>query len=168
MKKLQEIRDKFEPFEVGHWFYKNEKMNDLLRQMSPEEQIEFDCDVRNINWPEYLQSYCMGTQIYAVFQDNVKEHHGLTQILRKNKEPFEDIYDTLKPRDIVQNNSMSFENNIVNEKRFYNYVEQIVRDKIALNQVKLSDFEGTSEEKMFKLLQKRQYRYDETKIRNEI
>ena len=37
MKKLQEIRDKFEPFEVGHWFYKNEKMNDLLRQMSPEE-----------------------------------------------------------------------------------------------------------------------------------
>ena len=54
MKKLQEIRDKFEPFEVGHWFYKNEKMSELLRSMSIEEQIEFDCDVRNINWPEYL------------------------------------------------------------------------------------------------------------------
>lgn len=61
MKKLSEIRDKFEPFEVGHWFYKNEKMNDLLKQMSAHEQVEFDCDVRNINWPEYLQSYCLGT-----------------------------------------------------------------------------------------------------------
>lgn len=67
MKKLNEIRDKFEPFEVGHWFYKNEKINDLLKSMSPEEQVEFDCDVRNINWSEYLQSYCLGTQIYAVF-----------------------------------------------------------------------------------------------------
>ena len=54
MKKLQEIRDKFEPFEIGHWFYKNEKMNELLSSMSLEEQVEFDCDVRNINWPEYL------------------------------------------------------------------------------------------------------------------
>ena len=44
----------------------------------------------------------------------------------------------------------------------------MVRDKIDLNQIKLSDYKGTSEEKLYKLLQKRQYRYDETKIKNEI
>lgn len=61
MKKMQEIRDKLEVFELGHWYFKNEKMNDNLRQMSTEEQVEFDCDVKNINWPEYLQNYCLGT-----------------------------------------------------------------------------------------------------------
>ena len=49
--------------------------------------------------------------------------HGLTQILRKNKEPFEDIVETLKPRGIVLSNSMIYETNIISEKRFYNYIE---------------------------------------------
>ena len=51
MQKTKSIREVLEPFESGHWFFKNEKINDALKQMSPEEQVEFDCDVRNINWP---------------------------------------------------------------------------------------------------------------------
>ena len=43
-----------------------------------------------------------------------------------------------------------------------------MRDKIALNQIKLSGYEGTSEEMLYKLLQKRQYKYDEVKVRNEL
>lgn len=78
------------------------------------------------------------------------------------------MVDTLKPRAIVPINSMNYETNIISEKRFYSYIEQVVRDKIDLNQIKLSDYEGTGEEKLYKLLQKRQYRYDETKIKNEI
>jgi hypothetical protein len=51
---LKEIRDKFQPFEVGHWFFKNEKMDTVMAQLSLEERIEFDADVRNINWPSYI------------------------------------------------------------------------------------------------------------------
>jgi len=60
--------------------------------------------------------------------------------------------DTLKPREISQASSIIYENNIISEKRFYNYIEQVVRDKIALNQIKLSGYEGTSEEMLYKLL----------------
>jgi hypothetical protein len=63
--------------------------------------------------------------------------------------------DTLKSREIVPINSMLYESNIVSEKRYYNYIEQVVRDKIDLNQIKLSDYEGTGEEKLYKLLQKK-------------
>ena len=52
--KLKEIRDKFEPFEIGHWYFKNEKMDTVMSQLSIEERIEFDADVRNINWPQYI------------------------------------------------------------------------------------------------------------------
>lgn len=59
--KLKEIRDKFEPFEVCHWRFRNEKMDTVMAMLSMEERIEFDADVRNIDWPRYLHSYCWGT-----------------------------------------------------------------------------------------------------------
>jgi hypothetical protein len=56
--KLKEIRDKFEPFEIGHWRFRNEKMDTVMSMLSLEERIEFDADVRNIDWPQYLHDYC--------------------------------------------------------------------------------------------------------------
>jgi hypothetical protein len=35
-------------------------MSKLLAKMSKEEQIEFDADVRNIDWPIYLENYMRG------------------------------------------------------------------------------------------------------------
>jgi hypothetical protein len=35
-------------------------MSKILAQMSKEEQIEFDVDVRNIDWPIYFENYMRG------------------------------------------------------------------------------------------------------------
>ena len=69
---------------MGHWRFRNEKMDTVMGMLSMEERIEFDADVRNIDWPKYLHSYCWGTLQYAAKQDLVDQSHGLTQILRKN------------------------------------------------------------------------------------
>ena len=39
------------------------------------------------------------------------------------QDPFEDIIDTLKPREILHTSSFQYENSIISEKRFYNYIE---------------------------------------------
>ena len=41
---------RFEYFELGDWKFANSKMILLLKTLSPEEQVEFDCDVNNIKW----------------------------------------------------------------------------------------------------------------------
>jgi hypothetical protein len=52
-----------------------------------------------------MHNYCLGTAIYAVKHDVPKNEHGLTQILKKNKQPFDDLSDTFKHRQISQLNT---------------------------------------------------------------
>ena len=63
--------------------------------MSPEERDEFDCDVKKIHWPTYLEQFNRGIQIYATGQDQVPTSHNMTQILIRNKDYFDDIKETL-------------------------------------------------------------------------
>ena len=49
-----------EYFELGDWKFVNKKSIDILRTLSPEEQVEFDCDVNNIEWVSYIQNYTRG------------------------------------------------------------------------------------------------------------
>ena len=58
-----------EHFELGDWTFVNKKSLQILKTLSPEEQVEFDCDVNNIEWESYLQNYARGIQIYAAGQD---------------------------------------------------------------------------------------------------
>jgi len=51
---------RMEFFELGSWKFVNNKMLGLLKTLSPEEQIEFDCDINNIHWPTYLMNYATG------------------------------------------------------------------------------------------------------------
>jgi hypothetical protein len=44
----------------------------------------------------------------------------------------------------------------------------VVREKLELNQVRMSGYEGSTEKMLYQVLQKRQYKYDEVKIRNEL
>jgi hypothetical protein len=39
--------------------------------MSLEEQEEFDCDIKKINWPKYFENYQRGIQIYVLGQDSI-------------------------------------------------------------------------------------------------
>lgn len=46
--------------------------------LSKEEQYEFDCDPRNIDWKLFIRDYCMGLQIYVAEQDTPEYKHGFT------------------------------------------------------------------------------------------
>lgn len=45
--------------------------------MSHEEQEEFDCDVRQIDWIAYLNNTVKGIQIYLLKQDTLLEKHNM-------------------------------------------------------------------------------------------
>ena len=42
----------------------------------------FSFDVRNIDWPMYLESYCMGTKIYAL-KENISDLPKAKQALKR-------------------------------------------------------------------------------------
>ena len=46
--------------ETGNWKFINQKSLEVLALMSKEEQEEFDCDPRNIDWNQYIREYCIG------------------------------------------------------------------------------------------------------------
>ena len=54
--------------------------------MSPEEQIEFQCDVRTINFGKFLHYYVWGIKIWCLGEDGISPHHGLEQLIIKQKE----------------------------------------------------------------------------------
>jgi len=64
MLKLQKLffdaTKRLEFFEQGNWKFINKKGLAILRSLSPEEQVEFDCDINNINWPAYMINYGRG------------------------------------------------------------------------------------------------------------
>ena len=45
--------------------------------MSVEEQIEFDCDFKKIDWSNYLRDYAKGLFIYTLKEDIVAPKHNL-------------------------------------------------------------------------------------------
>jgi len=52
--KLQEMffqaTKRMEYFELGDWKFVNARILPILKSLSVEEQEEFDCDIKNINW----------------------------------------------------------------------------------------------------------------------
>jgi len=37
--------------------------------MSPGDQQIFDCDVRSLDWPEYLKVYALGVRLFVLKED---------------------------------------------------------------------------------------------------
>lgn len=58
--KMRGNLDKLTFFESSTWLYDNSKMLELINCLSNEEREEFDCDVRNIKWPKYIENQCRG------------------------------------------------------------------------------------------------------------
>ena len=59
-KMFTDATKRFEYFECHEWKYLNKKSIALLRTLSPEEQVEFNCDVNDLDWDEYLHVYSRG------------------------------------------------------------------------------------------------------------
>jgi len=55
-----------EYFTSREWKWTNHNVVELNDKLSPEDRKEFDFDVRNIDWTEYLDNYCLGTKKYVL------------------------------------------------------------------------------------------------------
>ena len=82
----------------GDWHYENKKILDVIDKLSAEERIIFNCDVRTINWPDFIVDYIKGLSIWALSEDQIEPVHNLKQIIHKNKRRFSDITFAMKPR----------------------------------------------------------------------
>jgi hypothetical protein len=145
--------------ETGNWKFINQKIIDILPMLSKEEQYEFDCDPRNIDWKLFIRDYCMGLQIYVAEQDTPEYKHGFTQILNLNKDMYDDVKESfkkkegLKPRDYIDGKR------IIDDNRYSSYM------KIILSEMNEN---GKMNENQIDLLTKANYRYDEKKIADEV
>ncbi|XP_035280987.1 fatty acyl-CoA reductase 1 isoform X1 [Anguilla anguilla] len=58
-----------EYFSSQDWEWNSDNMSMLLSQLSPEDRKTFNFDVRQLNWPEYIENYCIGTKKYVLNED---------------------------------------------------------------------------------------------------
>ncbi|KAG7274828.1 hypothetical protein CRUP_038801 [Coryphaenoides rupestris] len=58
-----------EYFTSHSWAWNTDNISMLMAQMSPEDKKVFNFDVRQLNWAEYMESYCMGTKKYVLNEE---------------------------------------------------------------------------------------------------
>uniref|UniRef100_A0A3Q4BUZ6 Fatty acyl-CoA reductase n=1 Tax=Mola mola TaxID=94237 RepID=A0A3Q4BUZ6_MOLML len=58
-----------EYFTSHSWVWNTDNIAMLMAQMSPEDKKVFNFDVRQLNWAEYMESYCMGTKKYVLNEE---------------------------------------------------------------------------------------------------
>ncbi|CAB1437154.1 unnamed protein product [Pleuronectes platessa] len=67
--RLHKAIDLLEYFSGQDWDWKSDNMSMLLKQLTPEDKKTFNFDVRQLNWPEYIDNYCIGTKKYVLNED---------------------------------------------------------------------------------------------------
>ncbi|CAL8339470.1 unnamed protein product [Arctogadus glacialis] len=58
-----------EYFSNQDWEWKSDNMSMLLNQLTVEDRKTFNFDVRQLNWPEYIENYCIGTKKYVLNEE---------------------------------------------------------------------------------------------------
>ncbi|CAL8242103.1 unnamed protein product [Merluccius merluccius] len=71
-----------EYFSNQDWEWKSDNMSMLLSQLTLEDRKTFNFDVRQLNWPEYIENYCIGTKKY-VLNEEMSDIPVARQHLRK-------------------------------------------------------------------------------------
>ncbi|XP_068573408.1 fatty acyl-CoA reductase 1 isoform X3 [Cebidichthys violaceus] len=71
-----------EYFSSQDWEWNSENMSMLMSQLTPEDRKTFNFDVRQLNWPEYIENYCIGTKKYVLNED-MSDIPAARQHLRK-------------------------------------------------------------------------------------
>uniref|UniRef100_A0A8C7D2S0 Fatty acyl-CoA reductase n=1 Tax=Oncorhynchus kisutch TaxID=8019 RepID=A0A8C7D2S0_ONCKI len=71
-----------EYFSSQDWEWNSENMSMLMSHLSPEDRKTFNFDVRQLNWPEYIENYCIGTKKYVLNED-MSDIPAARQHLRK-------------------------------------------------------------------------------------
>lgn len=55
-----------EYFTTNEWIYRTENFQGLNEQLSSEDKLKFLIDVRQINWPKYMEDYVLGIRHYLL------------------------------------------------------------------------------------------------------
>uniref|UniRef100_A0A8C0YEF8 Fatty acyl-CoA reductase n=1 Tax=Cyprinus carpio carpio TaxID=630221 RepID=A0A8C0YEF8_CYPCA len=71
-----------EYFSSQDWEWNSDNMNMLMSQLSADDRKTFNFDVRQLNWPEYIENYCIGTKKYVLNED-MSDIPAARQHLRK-------------------------------------------------------------------------------------
>lgn len=58
-----------EYFSSQSWEWSSDNVNMLMGALSPEDKKAFNFDVRQLNWAEYIENYCIGTKKYVLNED---------------------------------------------------------------------------------------------------
>ncbi|XP_035466046.2 fatty acyl-CoA reductase 1 isoform X1 [Scophthalmus maximus] len=80
--RLHKAINLLEYFSRQDWEWNSENMNMLMNQLTPEDRKTFNFDVRQLNWPEYIENYCIGTKKYVLNED-MSDIPAARQHLRK-------------------------------------------------------------------------------------
>ncbi|XP_077357360.1 fatty acyl-CoA reductase 1 isoform X2 [Festucalex cinctus] len=71
-----------EYFSSQDWHWNSDNVSLLMAQLSPDDRKTFNLDVRQLNWPEYIENYCIGTKKYVLNED-MSDIPAARQHLRK-------------------------------------------------------------------------------------
>ena len=77
--KLDGMTDLFRFFFGNQWLYKSQKLLDVQDKMSADEKEEFYCDMRNMDWREYLRKYLLGLQIWVLKENSIAPRYQMRQ-----------------------------------------------------------------------------------------
>ncbi|KAK2178517.1 hypothetical protein NP493_540g00009 [Ridgeia piscesae] len=56
-------------FTMHQWTFANDNVLALQDRLSPEDHEDFNFDATQIEWPSYLENYCLGTKLFALKED---------------------------------------------------------------------------------------------------
>ena len=68
-KKGEGLNDLYAFFIDGNWKFENKKITKLIDMLSPEEKVEFGCDIRNLDWDKFVLYYAHGMAIWCLNED---------------------------------------------------------------------------------------------------
>ena len=80
------MTDLFAHFTQNEWIYESVKLNDYIKQLSPEDAKEFQIDVKTINWETAVWRYGYGLQKYY-FKQDVYQMTDMGLLIPKNPTP---------------------------------------------------------------------------------
>uniref|UniRef100_A0A8C4WUK2 Fatty acyl-CoA reductase n=1 Tax=Eptatretus burgeri TaxID=7764 RepID=A0A8C4WUK2_EPTBU len=58
-----------EYFASRSWVWRSDNLGMLLAKLGPEDTKIFNFDIHQLNWPEYIENYCMGTKMYLLNEE---------------------------------------------------------------------------------------------------
>lgn len=67
--KVYRTMNALEFFTTHEWFYRTENFQALNRELSTEDKSRFVIDVKQIDWPKYMENYVLGVRNYLLKED---------------------------------------------------------------------------------------------------